>query len=678
MKINKVPNIKIFDVLVLFISTVSLVNVFLLAAGMFYPIWSLVASSVILCLGLLLARVKIVVADSRFHPVLIIILLLALLLRLFPNLYLTGGQDQGSYVALSKQYQVNQGLYIKDELRQSLSDKNKYWYDLGNDILGVKERNLEESEMVMPFYPVFPSWMAISGDLFGSDNRMWVLTFLSLISIVAIYLLGYELGGKDKKVGLLSSFLLALNPLHSYFSKVPVTETVYLLFFLLSLYYLMRYYNNKKSGKEDSISLGISLIAANASFYTRMNGIFILPIIVAIPVLVVIYKKKDLLLPFIKYSLIWIVTLFISFVYYSEFQPRLFNLIVVKRLLQFVNPWMLLLFSLIFLFFLIMMLLDRNSKAFLKKISDWIGQNIWWIAITVFSTLILYGLYFYVREIFINGGYSITSFESLSYFKQLSFLATLLYLTPIGFILIPIAFWYYRKDSRVEIKILISLIMIFLVYCWAILRLSQYHYYFVRYQLSELIPLSLLLISIFLINLNKKGVQKILLGLVLLIMSAYFGYYSVLQLRSEEGGNKESYEYIDQLVGEDDLLFVAEYEFDSFDQIVLPIKYYYDVNTFPLRYLSYVNKPEIEDLAEEFDDVYVLSAVPGLNRQQRERFEFVKDLDFEHNYFTHCLYDEDTFFEMEDHSPDIPFCEYMIIPNRYYYGTYRTYLYRWE
>jgi 4-amino-4-deoxy-L-arabinose transferase-like glycosyltransferase len=607
---------------------------------------------------------------------LIIILFIAVILRFSPNLYLTGGQDQGSYVSMSKQYEINHSLYINDDLREKLSTENKYWYDLGNNLLGVKIKNLDESQYVFPFYPVFPSWMSIFGDIFGSDNRTFALSFLSLVSIVGMYLLAYEISGKDRNTGLLAAFFLAINPLHNYFSRIPVTEIVYLMFFLLFAYYLVRFFKEKK---RQPVFLVLSLLSAAASFLTRMNGAFLLPIIILIPILSVVkMKDNQKLRDLVIFSISWITLFFLSFVYYSEYLPRLYNLIVGKRLTNFVNPWLILFSTVAFVFATVFALWDKKGRKFIAQVINWFQGKIWWIVISVFFLLIGYELFFYVKKIFIESSNSLFSFDSLSLLKQQSFLVTFLYLSPVGFALIPVSLWFFRKKKDVCVKLMYLSLSIFLVYCWGILRLSQYHYYYARYQLSELIPVCIIVISMFLVSISKSKKGRIITGILILMMSVYLGFFSVLQTMEKEGADVDSYEYLEDIVGENDILFATKYKFDSFDQVVLPIRYYYDLNFFPLYYQSYIQKEEIIDLKNEYDEAYILTTIPGLNRQFRGEFEFVREIHFGHSYFTHCLRDEDSFFEMESHSFNIPLCEYIIIPNRFYRGVYKAYLYRWE
>lgn len=663
--------ISFIDIIVVYISIVSVINIILLSYEVFYPVWSLVLGVIICGVLLLLFNVRVQGLSLLLLP----IILIAIFLRISPNLYLTGGQDQGTYVSLSKQYQENRSLYITDELRESLSEEGQELYDRGNVFLSLQTINKDTSTYALPFYPVFPSWMATFGEVFGSDNRAYVLTMFGILSVVGMYLFSYEISGKNKKVGLLASFLLSINPLHVYFSRIPLSEIVSLTFFLFSFYYLMRFYRHWKEGKRDTLSLVMSLITINALFYTRMTGLLYLPVILLLCILAYFFVKDRYLRKTMGiYTISWVVLFAISYLFYHDYLPDLFNLIMRKRLSDTTLFFSLLGGTLGFIV-LIIVIWKKKAITFLKRIIKWLGRHLYVLLIIIFLGLIGYQLSGYIKEIFIDGGNTLLSYKSLSYLKQLSFLATLLYVTPLGFVLLPVSIIYYRKKKDINLKILFIFISIFLIYCWGILKLVPYHYYFVRYQFSELIPLCLVLISVFLVDISKKRVGKWIFVLFIVSSTLYMGFFSVLQLREHEGASKEVYEDLDEIIGEDDLLLVAKNEFISFNQIVLPMKYYYEMNVFPIYRLSHIESLSIREFKKEHESTYILTALPDIAGRS---IKLVKEVDFKHNYLVHCNRGEDAYFEMEAYTKDIPFCKYIIIPNRYYKGTYKMYLYEWK
>lgn len=652
--------IYLFDLFFLWIGVVTLFNVGYLLLGVFVPIISLL-TAVFFLLGLIIIlKIKIERKDNRFHWIFLIILALALFLRFSPNLYITGGQDQGTYVSMSKQYEINNGLYIKGYFRESMPEKIKELYDRYNVFLGVGVHDLNSSEYVMPFYPAFPSWMSVFGSIFGSDNRIYALTLFSILSIVGVYLLTYEISGRSKKTALLASFFMVISPIHLYFSKIPLTEIVSLTFLCFSFYYLLKFYNEYKTGKINIISLLLSIISANALFYTRMSGLFLLPIMILIPLLVFLFAKDKKLFKFLGvYSLVWILSLFTSYLFYYFALPDLFEQILGNKLINDIGwLWIIVVLIAVVISLLAIFFVKKIAKI-VSVILKFLYKNIIIIFITIFVSLIFYELYFYIKEILIDSSYTLFSNESLSALKQLSFLVGFLYLTPIGFVLLPGSVIYLKRRMNAQLSLLIFSLLIFLIYCWGVMKDTPYHYYFTRYQFSELIPFATILLSIFLVDISKKW--KTLTIILIALMSVYLGYFSYLQTRNTEGGSKESYLQVADIV-KDSVVFIDKNEFVSYNQIGFPLRYYYGIKMFAIRDISTI---------KDFHG-YLLSSNSNLTN---DHLKFVKEIDFRHNYFVHCNRSEDAYFEMESHSKDIPFCKYIIIPNRYYKGIYKTYVY---
>jgi hypothetical protein len=671
--------IAVIDFIVVYLSLVSIVNVILLTAGLFNAFYSLLISIALLLVGLLIFRTKVKFEFKKFSLLLIPILLLAIFLRAKPQLYLTGGQDQGTYVSLSKQYEINGSLYMTDEIRETLPKEAQEEYDRGNIFLGVDMMDGDTSTFVMPFYPVFPSWMSIFGPIFGSDNRVYALTFFSILSIVGFYLLSTEVGKGKKGVGLLATFLLAINPLHVYFSRIPTTEIVAVVFMFFGLYYMLRWFYSLKGPRARNWEGFVSLISFNALFYTRMSAVFILPVAVIILLYgFILVKNKATKKVYISYGVTWLLTFIISLFFYKIFLPQLFDQIVGNRFLSyFENPYIsvsVIVFSVIFA---ITMFLQKGREL-VGTAMRFIYKKLWLIFLFTIFSLMIYSLYFYVKEVFVEGGIEFLSYESLSALKQQGFLTTVLYLSPLGFVLLVFSVWDRRKTNNLYIGVILLILIGSLLYNWGILRLTQYHYYFARYQLTELIPFGLLLISILLGSMLKRPKLKILSVFLIVLLSIYSLYFSVIQLRDSEGLKIENLEYIEDLVGEDDALIVVRTDFTSFNQIVFPLRYYYGIDVVPMLSPRYLQNDDFKEIKYSHENSYILSTISTFEEGNPKRFELIGEVEFRNNYFVHCFRDQDKYFDMTGHSEDLPLCEYMVIPNRYYYGTYSLYLYRWK
>lgn len=213
---QKTLQLHLYEILLFYVSVVSIFCILLLSVSKFSAFRVLVLSAIVLIIFFLIFKPILILKDERFGVLLPFILFIALVLRLPTYLYVMGGQDEGTYINMSRQYELQGSLYYTDYFRQTLNDDQKKLYDKHMPYLlpGFQQWGPDRSHYVMKFYPLHPAWMAIFGALFGRDNRVLSLTFFSLISIVSFYLLGYEISGRSKRTGYLIALLLALNPTH--------------------------------------------------------------------------------------------------------------------------------------------------------------------------------------------------------------------------------------------------------------------------------------------------------------------------------------------------------------------------------------------------------------------------------------------------------------------------------
>ena len=166
---NKFIVLYFYDLILVFLSVIGTVNIFLLALKNFRPFTSLFLSAVIFFsfIYTLRNRFRISTTDKRFSLAPLVLILLALLIRVPPTLYLLGGQDQGTYVSISRQYELDNKLYMVDEFRKTLTTEQKVLYDRdGNYIMPSFEKwNRPDSEYTMRFYPAYPSYLSLSSSL---------------------------------------------------------------------------------------------------------------------------------------------------------------------------------------------------------------------------------------------------------------------------------------------------------------------------------------------------------------------------------------------------------------------------------------------------------------------------------------------------------------------------------
>lgn len=119
----------------------------------------------------------------------------------------------------------------------------------------------------------FQAWFNTDPTYFYLGARL-LMMFAGVLTVYIVYLIGKKIF--NKWVGILSSFLLAISPLHIQHSRYVRTDVMATLFILLSLYFLLRYYEKNTDRKLlilSSIFAGVSISAKYPS------AIMILPIV---------------------------------------------------------------------------------------------------------------------------------------------------------------------------------------------------------------------------------------------------------------------------------------------------------------------------------------------------------------------------------------------------------------
>lgn len=224
-------------------------------------------------------------AVPRWRHVLLL-LLVALPLRVPVYHYVMGGQDEGLYVNIAHYIQATDGINVNDPVRQSLQG-TPYLdrYDANNHlgtsyVAGVYKDGNANSHLQFQFYDLFPVWMALFIGMFGSTAGVYALTLFSLLSLVCFYRLALLLTGRHQ-AALIAGGLLALSPLHAFFSKFPVTEIPTLCFSLIGFLLLAAYFSAHKDERR-SFWLCVSVGAFLCLFTTRISGFMYVPFMIAL------------------------------------------------------------------------------------------------------------------------------------------------------------------------------------------------------------------------------------------------------------------------------------------------------------------------------------------------------------------------------------------------------------
>lgn len=278
----------VLERLTVFLLSASLVGVALAVLGQF--IAPLVLAIAALCTWAYHLRVPdspdLIRVTSRMLHV-IPVLLVALCFRLAPFDYVMGGQDQGVYTNVASELVATRDIALVDtELARLASSSALAAYQQDNYtdpfLPGVYTSKDATRQLTFQFYHLFPVWLALFAGSFGASAATYGLTFLALVSIVFFQRLAGQLTGSPR-LGMAAGLLLAVNPLHVFFSRFPVTEIPTLAFSTIGFSFLCLYAGTTHALRRNRW-LWLSALAFGCLFLTRISGFMYLPLIFALGV----------------------------------------------------------------------------------------------------------------------------------------------------------------------------------------------------------------------------------------------------------------------------------------------------------------------------------------------------------------------------------------------------------
>ncbi|RJP68704.1 MAG: hypothetical protein C4532_12065 [Candidatus Abyssobacteria bacterium SURF_17] len=647
MKIPRNHPATIFDLFVALLVFVSVWSVLLLALHHFNPIIAVICGLLSFLLYVKLLTPKIT-RNGTFGLVIALILLLALLFRARPYFYLVGGWDAGLYMTMASHYEKDGSTFLTDHVRARLDSGQKELYDRynlfelrdqihgglpkkyeGRHHPGIYITNLAKSKYVFQFYPLHPLWMSIFGSFLGDGNGVYSLVFFSLLSLVGFYLLTFEISGGDRFAACLAPFFLAINPAHVYFSKYPVADVVVLAFSSLSFYYLVKYFNEAGLGREPRpVYLFRSAGLMFCLFLTKISGFMYMPFYFVLLVTAALFLPRNgmrtqLLLyfgsVFVLFGVSVIYGLTYSFPYcydiYGYSFRRVFGNDWEKSLTLFVGS------SLLLGFLLIVSRNERLHGAMRNLVSRARGMLPF-----ILYAVILAGVYRAYQVAFTEdfAGFS-KRYEWIlnmgwASLKYSNLLVVMSYLSPVACVLFLASIYHFGKRK----DIITAALFVFLISFWTygvVIRFATFFQYdWVRYMISELLPYSLLLISLYLGYLRShKRVSNAIMILVVGLMSVYPLYFTSLHWAREiavDVGPNGCLEAIAGHVGEGDLLLLCEHDitgpsgenvFDS--EIMTPLSYYYGLPIFDIGNQRNLMSRDVIELTcgSGYRDVFLLS-----------------------------------------------------------------------
>lgn len=622
------------DLLGFWVVLASLISVLCLSFSVFFPERILAGTLFVVVIATVFFRSRIRWRDPRFSKSFLGVVLLAMLFRSSPFLYFSAGQDQGLYVLMSKTFENTHGLNFVDEFRQSLNFDERYLYDRnGTGQTNTRLVSAEESVFQFAFYPLNSTWQSLFGKIFGSDHRVYSLTFFALISIISIYLLVFEMTGSYLAGGLAAA-ILATNPYHAFFSKFPVSEMTALGLTTFGFYFLCRMWNSRENRTLRLIFGGISVLLFWAFFFARMTGVLYIPLIYLIVIAAMSTKSDTERIDWFSYYCAFLSGLVVSAVFYFVFYPDVlfptFNDLLFNRLGPFphVTAGALFICSLIFSWRRWTFL----NKPWFWKAVDW-GISLAFVGIVSYSCYIFYDVnwgdflqtkddFFYRIFLRTDEWHSLTSWTLVTLVCMVS---------PVGFIILASQIFREKKPNGLLLFSVLQFITFFGLIVWHN-KFDFYQFYYTRFYITEVLPAAAIIISLGIWSLYSRrsalkrggaigfGVFTILWGTCL----------SAFQLRGHEGPRKGFFEEVNKFANPNDLLVF--YKVPNCKEVYSPFRYYYDYpKTLVLEDFSDFTLPAFKSMAKRQDRVFILTG--DLNLETDPRFRLAKQLFFDFDFF---------------------------------------------
>jgi hypothetical protein len=646
--------LELVDLLVAFIVVTSGIMLLQLVLGIFEPVSALFLSLLICgAIGLAFVRKIDLPMDYRNIAAIALMGVLVLMPRWSPFLYVEGGQDEGLYVSMSSHFARAQGLTIKDQVREKLSEGQKLVYDKNNNHYddkvvpqryegfhqpGVLISDLSNSSYIFQFYPLHPLWMALVGKVLGGENKVYSLVCFSLLNILMLSLLVYELSGRKRAPAFLAAGLLALNPMHVFLSRFPVTENVTVFFSASAFYFLLRYFKDREQGKEQAFHLILSAGSYACLCFNHLAGFMYLPFFLLVLIAGMVSTDSVKRVQHLAgYGLALAVAYFLS-LWYGVTWSYPYSYDVYRSIFGvgvgtfFINHWAGTTVSFFFVSVAIIYLTWRFRSRFQ---SEWNRLGLNKVMVLVLFALQVCAISYAILQAYRLGftsAYSqdewLAKYWGLSQkgfagFGHSSLITLILYVSPFLFAFLLVSFYSKRNSINIYETFLIVLITLFLILRTVIEPFTPYYYYG-RYLCGELLPYLIVMASLWLHHslVDEKRYRnvtaKVLIGLTLT--------WQVVALAQQYPGGEmhrlhTGLKPLIEKINDDDLLV---YDGNPLPTLPTAFQYFYGKQT------AIAEPEKLRDFVREslntWADVYVLSSSNTLEGYSYVgAFSFVRD-----------------------------------------------------
>lgn len=645
---------RVLEIIVIFTVACSLVGLVAALAGVFHAPQVLLGSLIVTGLygfktrgrGLFPASV----APRWWHIGLLV--LVALFFRLPAYHYTLGAQDEGLYTNIAQHIDHTGSLDAHDQVMQKLEGSpylQEYLKDNrifeGNSptlyLLGVYARQTGTSHLVFQFYYLFSVWMAIAGGLLGPALSIYALTFFALLSVVFFYRLALLLTGSTR-AALMAGGLLALCPLHVFFSKFPVTEIPTLAFSLMGFTLLASYWSADAPAR-CSRWLWWSVLAFLCLFTTRITGFMYVPFFVAAAIAVLACDRDLTRRHGVQWWVIGTVTVYLVSVVYgltwSRYYSRDTYLTSFEPLLG--HHWKAAVGLLVVVGLLTWIVLGLwiKSQVWLARVVAWIvGHANRWLGAIVLAALII-GL---VRVYWL-GWTNHYNESGLSLRWHLSGLgwhsvSTGSLWTLCVFLGPPMVLAFLMLVWRRSTDPCIGFLRLFLVGFWvfgiALQWVTPYSPYYARYLLSELAPYLILFVVCAWAAMRRGKARAVLSGMLVFSL-VYSTAISAMQVgKNEDDGAYAALARLVAPIDPDDVILLDTLQQPPDTSLIkTPLVYTFHRDVVTVGDAALSNHGYLAKLDSLYDDVFLISPNPaapsGFTLLNSVRF---RSLTYAHNH----------------------------------------------
>ena len=625
-----------FELSLAFILAVSVFGLSLALFGQFNSILVL-SLSIISAILYIVFRINVVTKDGASENsiswrYLFVIIVVGILFRVGPYHYVFGGQDQGVYINIASSIERTGSVKALDPVIDTVPEEHVAQYIKDNyksaylpgvyKVAGTKGTVTAEFQ----FYHLFPVWIAISEGLLGPEGGGYALTFLSLASLFFCFFLMRVLTGSDF-YAFIASLLLALNPLHSFFSKWPVTEVPALAFSLAGFSCLAVYWSSQQHNlKLNARWLVFSALSFGCLFFTRISGFMLLPIFLFILATAVFRLTEGRKVNAISIWVVSVLGLYALSVWYGLTWSAIYSKDIYRLSFSriFGDHWqagVALISVTIILSICLMYSVPKfvSLRRFFLNILNWFDKKIgyFFIAVGVAGVFKVYQLAYtdkFVGDAWLGNlwGLANSGFDGVA---ASSIVVSAVAVSPFLFSL----FLYFSvvKSEKIHVNFF-KVFLLFIFFYLALLQFSvPYQPYYDRYLLSEFIPY---VICFVVLNwaLMKDGIgKKIATGCVVLALISSAGLSFMHVGKYEQRGAYEGLAKIVSEVEDEDLIVL--YGDRLWGQIKTPLIYKFGKNVVSVSSDSLLTFDYFSNFMLNYKDVYILS-------QKKVRLDFLEYL----------------------------------------------------